>query len=571
MATEDKDEGRFAPIDAIEGELVETTERGLASANALAPAEMDQSLVAILTKAELDQQITTARAYPRSAKRVLDASIELATLTKDSSIECGYSVPRGRDDNGKAKAITGPSVRLAEIVAGRWGNCRAESRVVQVDRTEGYVEAEGIFHDLETNYAVRARVRRSIRGKPYQGKPGRIFTDDMINVTGNAAAAIAFRNAVFKGVPKAVWGEVYVATQAVVRGDLKTLAANRDEMLAAFRDKLQIAPEKVFAALGVPGLEDIGLDELVIARGYFSAIRNNEITVEDLIKAAEPANPVAAAAAKSLADGGGKKADGPKPQQQQKPALGKDAGKAAATTDTAPKLARKDQPHDPKTGEVNETDAEATARLQQTQSGGAGVQEPDEDDEAALPDPEVIPGPAPKDVTHTLAEDGWTEFGKPSYLNGERKGSAGKKAGLPEYEALYAAPEAQASVDQTQPSTDAADMTTFDDYRDELGEQTTVADVEAAFKALKASDDWPQDDETQALFRGVTYDRVLEIDPEGDPSFDPFLFDLWLDRAEAPKITPVHQTLIRTPSFRQLPEAERDALSRRVKIAKERT
>jgi hypothetical protein len=35
---------------------------------------------------------------------------------------------------------------------------------------------------------------------------GRLFNDDMITVTGNAACAIAKRNAILSGVPKSAFG-----------------------------------------------------------------------------------------------------------------------------------------------------------------------------------------------------------------------------------------------------------------------------------------------------------------------------------------------------------------------------
>jgi hypothetical protein len=131
-------------------------------------------MVAILTRAELDQMVVTARANPRSIHLALESTREIACLDMATATECGYALPRGRDETtGKQNVITGPSVRLAEIVACQWGNCQAASRVTDVNRAEGWVEAEGVFIDFQTNYRVTARTRRSIRGKPYQWQGGR--------------------------------------------------------------------------------------------------------------------------------------------------------------------------------------------------------------------------------------------------------------------------------------------------------------------------------------------------------------------------------------------------------------
>src|ERR1700748_534262 len=159
--------------EVLEGDILESSERALAALSVTDVATIDSSMVAILTRAELDQMVVTARANPRSIQRALEMTKEIACLNLAAAQECGYALPRGRDDQtGKANVITGPSVRLAEIVAICWGNAQAASRVTDVNRTEGWVEAEGVFIDFQTNYRVTARARRSIRGKPKDGRPG---------------------------------------------------------------------------------------------------------------------------------------------------------------------------------------------------------------------------------------------------------------------------------------------------------------------------------------------------------------------------------------------------------------
>jgi hypothetical protein len=121
----------------------------------------DLSLVQMVSKAELDQQITTALAHPRSVKKFRQKCLELATLTAQIADECIYALPR--KENGQTKMIEGPSARLAEIVAHSWGNCRAGARVV--DEGREFITAQGVFHDLETNTCITYEVRRRITGK----------------------------------------------------------------------------------------------------------------------------------------------------------------------------------------------------------------------------------------------------------------------------------------------------------------------------------------------------------------------------------------------------------------------
>lgn len=245
-----------------DGEVVAGLPAGYASGN--------QSLAVSLARAEVDQQITTAHAYPRSVTRAVQNIMSLATIDEDSAEECVYALPRG------GKPIKGPSVRLAEIIASQWGNCRVGARVVHVDRIEKYVEAEGVFHDLETNAATTARVRRRI-----SDKRGHLLNDDMIVVTGNAACAIAKRNAILGAVPKAVWRKAYSAVEQVIAGDVKTLAERRDRVLKAFA-AFGATPEQIFVALGIGGLDDLTLEHMSTLTGMHSALKSGEATVEEM-------------------------------------------------------------------------------------------------------------------------------------------------------------------------------------------------------------------------------------------------------------------------------------------------
>lgn len=288
-------------IDKETGEIVSGLPAGYEAGN--------QSLAVSLARAEVDQQIATARAMPRSIKRVVDNILTLATLDDVTAEECVYALPRG------GKPIKGPSIRLAEIISSQWGNCRVGARVVHVDRFEKYVEAEGVFHDLETNTATTARVRRRI-----SNRQGKLLDDDMILVTSNAAASIAKRNAILGGVPKAVWRKAYDSVQAVITGDVDTLVEVREKMLKAFA-AFGVKPEELFLALDLQGIDDVGLEEIGTLKGMYSALKSGEATVEEMFT-----RPGSAAASKdrpkdlgkALDDLAEKKAGDGKPDEEPK-------------------------------------------------------------------------------------------------------------------------------------------------------------------------------------------------------------------------------------------------------------
>lgn len=296
----------------------------------------EPGMAVALARAEIDQQITTARAYPRSIDRAMKNILTLATLDEETAQECIFALPRG------GKPIVGPSIRLAEIIVSQWGNNRASARVVHVDRVEKFVEAEGVFHDLETNTATCARVRRRV-----SDSKGRLYSDDMIIVTGNAACSIAKRNAILGGVPKGVWRRAYEHAERVIAGTAETLVVTRDKTMKAFA-AFGVTPERVCASIGVSGLDDIALGHIPTLRGMYAALKNGEATVEEMFADSkamlkpvgsvdipepgeEPAKPAEAATAPAPANDAEPKASTEK--QAAKPAE-KEKTKAAAKAKT---------------------------------------------------------------------------------------------------------------------------------------------------------------------------------------------------------------------------------------------
>lgn len=275
------------------------------------PTLVDTTLATAVVKAELDTQITTARAFPRSVQTAINDINQLATMNEQMAGECVYALPRA------GKPLRGPSIRLAEIIAQCWGNCVSKTRIVSVDRISRTVTAEGIFHDLQTNSITEAQHTRRI-----STKEGRLFSDDMIAVTCNAAQSIARRNAILAGVPKVIWSQAFQQCERVIAGDVTTLASKRESAVKAFA-AFGLTPEQVFQVIDVKGEQDIGLDELVTLRSLYSSIKNGELTVEEILAAKVPAQPATPATRKTLDDfvnGNGKAR--PQEQDHASPAAG---------------------------------------------------------------------------------------------------------------------------------------------------------------------------------------------------------------------------------------------------------
>lgn len=225
-------------------------------------------------RANVDSQVATAKQYPRDVKRAINNSIVMATMDPQTAQTMGYALPRG------GKPITGPSVHLAKLIVSNWGNIRAEAKVVKI--TDKQVISRGTCWDLENNVATAFEVRRSIINKY-----GKRFSDDMITVTGNAANSIAFRNAVFSVIPKAVTDKVYQAAQHCITGDLSTeekLIARRKKCLDFFKDEYGISEKEVIMLCGKQTVNQIKSDEISLLLGIAQSLKDGDTTVQDLMK-----------------------------------------------------------------------------------------------------------------------------------------------------------------------------------------------------------------------------------------------------------------------------------------------
>jgi hypothetical protein len=224
-----------------------------------------------MNKAEADIQIATAKAYPRDVQAALKRIRDIATLDTETAEDCFYALRR------QGSLIEGVSVRLAEIIAGAWGNLRVQTRIIGNDgRT---ITAQGICHDLETNLAVSVEVKRRITDKY-----GKTYSEDMQVMTGNAASAIAFRNAVLKVVPKAVTKRVINEVKDVAVGRSMDLESRRQNMLAYYA-KIGVSEADILKYCGVKTPAEINSEMIFELSGLKNAIKEGTTTVQEVFRA----------------------------------------------------------------------------------------------------------------------------------------------------------------------------------------------------------------------------------------------------------------------------------------------
>ena len=162
------------------------------------------------------------------------------------------------------------------------------ARVVAADAT--HVTAQGVAWDLERNLRATLETQRRITSKS-----GRRYSDDMVTMTGNAAASIALRNAIFRVVPRSYVDRIYAHVRQVAVGTSQTLATRRAAVLDRL-GKIGVELPRVLARLGRTGVEDIGLEDLEVLIGLGTAIKSGGQEID-------AAFPPVAAAATTAADG----------------------------------------------------------------------------------------------------------------------------------------------------------------------------------------------------------------------------------------------------------------------------
>jgi hypothetical protein len=221
---------------------------------------------------DLDIQISTAKAYPRVVDKCIEKALSLVMSDEEVAESCFYSLPERTKDGGR---ITGPSARLAEIMMYCWGNIHAGSRILGLNGRS--IIAEAVAWDLENNNKVLVEVKRNAATKD-----GKLYGDSMQVVTGNAAASIAFRNAIFKNIPKAYWNPILNAAIKFAVGDAKQLRVKIQKVMERF-EAIGLPTDKVLAYIEKKEISNLTADDLQTLIGVGTAIKEGSLTIDEII------------------------------------------------------------------------------------------------------------------------------------------------------------------------------------------------------------------------------------------------------------------------------------------------
>jgi hypothetical protein len=257
-------------------------------------AASQTSLAAAEDRQNLEVMIEYAHRWPRDVRKCVDDMIAMATADDDTAMDVFYRMERKdkkKRKNSKTgaweeyetiKVISGPSVRMAEIAISCWGSTRSAARSLGLQGN--VVKAQAYVQDLEKLNSAAWEVDRRATTKS-----GNLFSEDMQIVTANAAAAIAYRNAVFKVIPK-VWIDKAVDAAKRKINSAKPTKERLERVFQRF-DKMGVKGHQLLDWLGVDSIEYVGADMLERLIGLGTAIKDGDTTIEAEFGTAQPAEP----------------------------------------------------------------------------------------------------------------------------------------------------------------------------------------------------------------------------------------------------------------------------------------
>ena len=261
----------------------------------------DRSLAAVPERSALDVATTraaqevqaamvVAKRFPRdeeaSYRRILKACQRVSLAGQAS-----YMFPRG------GSKVTGPSIRLAEVLAQSWGNF--ESGVVELERKRGESVAMAYAWDLETNSrdvkVFTVRHWRDTESGGYALESER----DIYECVANQGARRK-RACILALIPGDVVESAEDECEKTLAGQNKTPLSDRvRDMLVDF-DKLGVTKEMIEARLGFK-TESIGEAHLIGFKKIHQSLKDGMATRGDFFK---PPKAAAGPAPTTLADVG---------------------------------------------------------------------------------------------------------------------------------------------------------------------------------------------------------------------------------------------------------------------------
>lgn len=245
--------------------------------------QIEQNAMVEERRAEATQRVQAAfviaKRFPRNEQVAI---ARIATSCKRTSLAevAIYSYPRGKDKRtGKALTVSGPSIRLAEVIAQAWGNLDFGVREVEHEEGfNGYSVIEAYCSDLETNTHQRRVFTVHHKRKVGSGAKASVrHLDDPRDVYEHVAnyGARRMRACILGVIPRDVVEKaVGQVRETLKKGTGEPLIDRINRMVIAFQE-LGVSVELIERRLD-HATNLITEDELVDLRAIYTSMKDGE-------------------------------------------------------------------------------------------------------------------------------------------------------------------------------------------------------------------------------------------------------------------------------------------------------
>lgn len=219
---------------------------------------------------EVQAAMVIAKKFPRDEAAAY-ARIMQACQRKGLAEEATYAYKRG------GSMVTGPSIRLAEALAGAWGNM--DSGVIELEQKNGESQVMAYAWDLESNRRETIVFTVPHKRVTKQGEYPLTDPRDVYELVMNQAAR-RLRACILKCIPADVRDDAVRECEKTLSGGGKEPIADRvRKMVTAFVD-LGVTQEMIEARLTHP-IGAIAEAELAQLRSIYTSLRDGVSRRED--------------------------------------------------------------------------------------------------------------------------------------------------------------------------------------------------------------------------------------------------------------------------------------------------
>jgi hypothetical protein len=224
--------------------------------------------------AEVQGEIMIAQAFPRNETVVFEGILRECESNRALAEQALYSYPRG------GKAVTGPSIRLAEALARHWGHL--DMGIREISNESGSTEMEAFAWDKQTNVRDSRRFMVKHERSTKQGTTKLTDGRDIYELGANMGARRK-RACILSIIPGyLVDAAVEACKRKIASSELSTAERIR-KMVTSFGKEFSVSVEMLEKYLGHT-MDDISKDEIVDLVQVYNSLKDGMTKRDDWFK-----------------------------------------------------------------------------------------------------------------------------------------------------------------------------------------------------------------------------------------------------------------------------------------------